>query len=147
MRDKEITWSVHPARRDRRKLVFSIVSFAATLGLLYLAGGVFWMLFGALVLFIALYPFYVKTEYVANSFGITIRRPLYKKSRKWHEFRKIKEYTNGILLSPYLKNTFLENFRGEFLLVNPEEKERVLKGIEELFNEHKREDKGIKRAN
>ncbi len=147
MRDKEITWSVHPARRDKRKLVFSLVSFVITLGLLYLAGGVFWMLFGALVLFIALYPFYVKTEYVADAFGITIRRPLYKKTRKWQEFRRIKEYTNGILLSPYLKNTFLENFRGEFLLVDPEEKERVLKGLTELFNEYRSEIKGIKGTN
>ena len=136
MSEKEITWSVHPARRDRRKFVFSLLSFFLTLVLLYLAGGVFWTVFGALVLFIALYPFYVKTEYVANSSGITIKRLLYKKTRKWGEFRRIKEYVNGILLSPYNKDTFLENFRGEFLLVNPEEKKRILRGIKEFFDEY-----------
>ena len=136
MREKEITWSVHPASRDRRKFLFSLVAFLLTLVLLYLAGGVFWTVFGAFVLFVALYPFYFKTEYTADSNGITVKRFLYKKTRKWSEFRRIKEYVNGILLSPYQKDTFLENFRGEFLLVSPEDKERVLFYLKELFNEH-----------
>ena len=112
--EKEITWSVHPARRDRGKFVLFISSFVLTLVLLYFAGGVFWMLFGSLILLLALYPFYVKTEYHAFREGVVIKRPLYKKKRKWSEFRRLKEYDNGILLSPYKKDTFLENFRRIF---------------------------------
>ena len=139
--EKEITWSVHPARRDRGKFVLFVTSFLLTLILLYFAGGIFWMVFGALVLLIALYPFYVKTEYRASSDGILIKRPFYKKRRKWSEFRKLREYENGVLLSPYKKDTFLENFRGEFLLVNPEDKRDVLKVLSELLDEYGAESK------
>ncbi len=141
MTEKEVEWSVHPAAKDRKKLIFSIISFVLTLLLLYFAGGVFWTVFGALVLFLTLYPFYVETKYIATEAGITIRRPLYKKMRKWGEFRRVKDFKNGILLSPYKKDTFLENFRGEFLLLNREDREKVVPFIKEFINEHGGADK------
>ncbi len=134
--EKEIIWSVHPARKDRRKFALFVVSFVLSLILLYFAGGVFWMLFGALVLLIALYPFYVRTEYRASREGIFIKRPLFKKKRKWNEFRRLREYENGVLLSPYKKDTFLENFRGEFLLIEPEDKKEVMNVLKELLDEY-----------
>lgn len=94
------------------------------------------MLFGAVVLLISLYPFYVKTEYEASTEGIKIKRPFYRKKRRWSEFRRIKEYENGVLLSPYKKDSFLENFRGEFLFIESKDKEKVVKVLKELLNEY-----------
>ena len=139
--EKEIIWSVHPARKDKGKFYLFILSLLFSIVLLYFAGGVFWTIFGTMVLLLALYPFYVKTEYLASPEGIFIKRPFYKKKRKWSEFRSIREYENGILLSPYKKRTFLENLRGEFLLVDPEDKRKVIKVLKELLDEYGAKDK------
>lgn len=145
--EKEVIWSVHPARKNKRKFYLFLLSLLISTVLLYFAGGVFWTVFGLIVLLLALYPFYVKTEYRASSHGILIKRPFYTKKRKWSEFRRIREYENGILLSPYLKNTFLENFRGEFLLVEPEDRGKVMKILKELLDEYGGKDKGSEREN
>lgn len=46
--------------------------------------------------------------------------------RRLREFRQVYVGKNGVLLSPFRRKTFLNQFRGVFLLL-PEEREEVLK--------------------
>lgn len=118
-------WTVHPARRDLTKTVLStvfIVAFLVFVGIFY---GVFWSLFGLIVLLVSLHSYFFPTSYEANKEEIVIKNIFMTQRRRLREFRQVYVGKNGVLLSPFRRKTFLNQFRGVFLLL-PEQREEVL---------------------
>jgi hypothetical protein len=120
-----MNWSVHPAKRNLNKTVLSavfIVAFVVVVAVFY---GLFWSLFGFIILFISVHSYFFPTAYDINDEEIIIKNIFMTQKRKLSEFRRVYVGKNGVLLSPFRRKTFLNQFRGVFILM-PEEREVIL---------------------
>jgi MFS superfamily sulfate permease-like transporter len=118
-------WTVHPAKRNLTKTVltaFFITLFLVVVGVFY---GIFWSLFGFIVLFVSLHSYFFPTSYAVDDEEVVIKNIFMTQKRKLNEFRKVYVGKNGTLLSPFKRKTFLNQFRGVFLLL-PEQRNEVL---------------------
>jgi hypothetical protein len=96
--------------------------------------GVFWSLFGLIVLFLSSYSFYFPTHYEITDDAVIIRGVFGRQKRSLNEFRKVLEGKNGVLLSPFRHKTFLNRFRGVFLFL-PEKREEIITLLREKIEE------------
>jgi len=118
-------WTVHPAKRNLTKTVLSaffITLFLVFVGVFY---GIFWSIFGFIVLFVSLHSYFFPTSYAVDDEEVIIKNIFMTQKRRLTEFRKVYVGKNGMLLSPFRRKTFLNQFRGVFLLL-PEQSEEVL---------------------
>lgn len=127
-------WKVHPACEDRRKLILALVIIVPVLAWLWISAGPFWAILGLLLIFLSLVSFFLPTEYSIDDDGIRIKRLIYTQYRPITEFKKIYILHNGILFSPFKKKTFLNNFRGVFLLF-PKDRNPLLSYLESRFGD------------
>jgi hypothetical protein len=138
-----IRWTVLPAK-NRKKLALFFAIVLPFLLLVLLSSGIFWTLFSAIVLILALSPFFTPTTYTLDKGGVTVKRLLYTIKRDWESIRRYEFDGRGIFLSPYSKPRRMENFRGIYLMLN-ENREEVLQFLEKIFHgrdrEKNREDK------
>jgi hypothetical protein len=110
-------WTVHPAGVNPVKTVLSLVFIAAFLMFVGFLYGVFWTIFGFIVLFVSLHSYFFPTAYEITENEVIKRSIFMTQRRKLNEFRRVYEGKNGILLSPFRRKTFLNQFRGVFLLL------------------------------
>ncbi len=115
-----ITWTFHPARYAPIKTVISLAIIVFFLTLIQIFYGAFWVVLGLLFLFASLNSFFLPTVYVLDQDSVTIKKLYYTNRREFKEFRRYYSGKNGILLSPFAKRTFLNNFRGLFLYLPSE---------------------------
>ncbi|UCC10965.1 MAG: hypothetical protein JSW02_06245 [candidate division WOR-3 bacterium] len=123
-------WSIHPARKHRLKTIitgFFIVCFLVFVTVLY---GTIFGLLGLLILFFSLYSYYFPTHYEATENAIIIKNVFMTQRRELSEFKRVYRGKNGILLSPFRRKTFLNHFRGVFLLL-PEKRDEITAFLEE----------------
>lgn len=116
---------MHPAKRNLAKTVLSgffVTAFLVFVGVFY---GIFWSIFGFVVLFVSLHSYFFPTSYEITEDEVRIRNIFMTQRRKLSEFRKIYVGKNGTLLSPFTRKTFLNQFRGIFLLL-PEKRDEIL---------------------
>jgi hypothetical protein len=125
---EKISWRVFPAKANPGKTTGVAVFLAALHVLIFIIYGLFWTLFALIVFFLALNSYFFPSDYFLDSEGILIDRGFYKNRRKWNEFRRLIHAKNGVVLSPFSKKTFLDNFRGIHLLL-PKEREPILEFI------------------
>lgn len=128
-----MTWRIHPAKDNRRKLVLALVIIIPVLGWLWFSAGPFWAIFGLFLIFASLLSFFLPTEYSIDEKGIRIKKFIYTHYRPVNEFKKIYILENGILFSPFKKKTFLNNFRGLFLLF-PRDRDSVISYVNSMFH-------------
>ncbi len=117
-------WSVHPAKKNPKKtyLVLGfIVIFMVAISFIY---GIFWAILGLLILFFSLHSYFFPTRYEVNDEKVIIKNIFGVQKRSLNEFKKVYKGKNGLLLSPFRHKTFLNNFRGIFLLM-PEERDTI----------------------
>ena len=107
-----------------------VIALLGTGVLLYIFAGLYWALFGLLLLLGSLSAFYTPTKYILTEKEITLKRP-------WAEIKRYEADKNGIFLSPFSRPRRLENFRGIYLMVEGN-RDEVISFIEERINESKR---------
>lgn len=68
--------------------------------------------------------------------GIRVKKFFMENFRKWEEFKKLLYTKNGLVLSPFLHKTYLDNFRGLhiFLPKNSVLKEEVIDFIKKRIS-------------
>ena len=129
-----MNWSVHPAKKNIKKtfvvLIF-IVFFTFVIGFVY---GIFWSILGLLILFFSLHSYFFPTRYEIDGEKITVKNIFGVQKRLLNEFKKVYKGKNGILLSPFRRKTFLNNFRGIFLLM-PDERGPIEDFLVKRINE------------
>lgn len=118
-------WTVHPAKRSPSKTILSAVLIIAFLVLVAAFYGIFWGIFGFVVLLVSVHSYFFPTSYEVNNEEVMIKNIFMTQKRKLSEFRRVYEGKNGVLLSPFQHKTFLNQFRGVFLLL-PEARDEVL---------------------
>lgn len=126
-------WRVHPANENITKTVVSLIFMIVFLVLIGVIYGFLWALLGAIFLFVSLYSYYLPTTYEITNDDVIIKTIFTIKRRRLTEFKKAYFGKNGVLLSPFKHKTFLNNFRGVFLLL-PKQSDEIVNFINKKYN-------------
>jgi len=128
-------WIAHPAKRDLIKTVLSAVSITVFLIVVGIFYGIFWSLFGFIVLLVSVHSYFFPTVYEVNDEEVIMKNIFMTQKRKLSEFRRIYTGKNGVLLSPFRRKTVLNQFRGVFLLL-PEQRDEVLEFLKDRIEKN-----------
>ncbi len=114
-----LSWKCHPATRK------PLVTIAVTLFVLLVTAAVFYStdsrtfaVLTLLIMFGSLAKFYFPTSYTLTDEGIIIKTTTQTLRKEWSLYRSYYPDKNGILLSPFVRPTRLENFRGLYVMFN-----------------------------
>ena len=123
--DKDVlTWVSTPAKSNPKGVALAggvIILAAFSVGsLTYTSGaGVFGtFVFGAVTILFWVFnlrSFFFSTQVTLNDLGITVREPLFSRTRPWSQCKSLHLDRHGVLVSPFAFPTRLENFRGIYL--------------------------------
>ncbi|MEO0129253.1 MAG: hypothetical protein ABIL02_03355 [candidate division WOR-3 bacterium] len=127
-------WQVHPAKKNITKTILSTAFIIIFLSLIAIFYNLYWALLGLIFLIASLNSYYFPTNYEITDEEVIVKTIFSTNKRKLKEFKKYYIGKNGILLSPFTHKTFLNNFRGIFLLL-PEERNEIINFIKGKFNE------------
>ena len=132
---KSLSWFSHPAKE---RPVAAAVVFFLMLAIYYYVYSVtespVMVLVAVLVFLISLSTFFFPTRYTVNEKMVTIKYLYTSKERNLSAFRTIFPGRRGVLLSPFLGPSRLENYRGFYLRYGKDNKEEVDQFLAELFD-------------
>ena len=69
------------------------------------------------VLFVALNTYFLPITYTLTDKGMEIDKRLFTARYEWKQFRRWFRTTGGIVISPFSRKNYLDNFRGVHLLL------------------------------
>jgi hypothetical protein len=142
---KSYSWKSHPARE--RPVAATVVTLfvLAVLDLVYnLSGNFIMVLVGVLIFLVTLSTFYFPTRYTVDEKNVTIKYVFSAKSRNLSAFRSVYPGLRGVLLSPFLAPSRLENFRGFYLRYGKNNKAEVDGFLRDLLGEQ--EETGVEES-
>ena len=115
--ESSLEWTVCLYKENWRKTGLLTLLILLVCCLVYL-GLRDWIFVVLTVLFLAgsVISFFLPIRYIFTSDEVRVITPLSRKIRKWAEFKSYYVDPNGILLSPFLKKSRLERFRGIYLI-------------------------------
>ena len=122
-----LSWTVHPLVENRRKSVL------LGLFLALLLFGIYWgfqsvsvALLSAIFLLGSLYKYFLPFHHQCEADKLIITSCCYRLERSWETFRSFYVDANGVLLSPFVRPTRLENFRGVYVRFGKHTPEKVI---------------------
>ncbi|MEO0091863.1 MAG: hypothetical protein ABIK61_04035 [candidate division WOR-3 bacterium] len=124
-----ITWQVHRAKETPKKTILVSVILGIFIIFLILFYGFYWALFAAIILFASLNAYFLPTTYTLTDNEIIVDKKLFRNKLEWNRFRKYYITSTGIVLSPFTKKNFLDNFRGIHLLLPKENNAEIIEFI------------------
>ncbi len=112
-----LEWVSHPASRNKRVTAVATLFVLVVIGVVYWAtdNNIWYALLATLILFGSLISFYFPTRYKLTDKKIRVRSIVQNTTQDWEKFRSYYPDKNGILLSPFLRRSRLENFRGVYI--------------------------------
>ncbi len=120
--DNHLSWTVHRAREAPGKTAVAGVFVAAFLVFSYLVFGFLLAMLAAVVFFLALNTYFLPVTYTFTDKGIEVDKRIFTARYEWKQFRRWFRTTGGIVISPFSRRTYLDNFRGVHLLLPSEER-------------------------
>lgn len=111
-----LSWVSHPARH--RPVVTALLAIFLTIlvALVYeLTASVVFSTVAALVLWGSLSQFFLPTRFELTDKGVRIKYTISSVRKEWKLFRTYYVDKNGVLLSPFVRPSRLENFRGIYV--------------------------------
>jgi hypothetical protein len=106
----------HPAKRDLRITALTTLFIIICVVLVWLISySAFMTGLGVLILFGSLSGFYLPTRYYFYDDHLIVKTTVQKLRKEWSQFRSYYPDKNGVLLSPFVHPTRLENFRGLYI--------------------------------
>ena len=122
-----LSWTVHPLVENRRKSVLLVLFLALLLF------GIYWgfqsvsvALLSAIFLLGSLYKYFLPFHHQCEADKLIITSCCYRLERSWETFRSFYVDANGVLLSPFVRPTRLENFRGVYVRFGKHTPEKVI---------------------
>ncbi len=141
---KSLSWISHPAKE--RPLAAAVV-FLAMLAIFYYVydstGSPVMVLVAVMVFMISLSTFFFPTKYTVDEKVVTIKYLYASKERNLSAFRTAFPGRRGILLSPFLGPSRIENFRGFYLRYGRDNKQEVDLFMSDLFAEEPTYDESV----
>jgi len=116
VQEQTLSWVSHPFVRSTGKSIIAVSAVTVSLffGAWYMESIVFGALTG-LVMFGSLAKFFLPTTYTFDPENVTVKTLTQTYTRPWSMFRSFYTDKNGVLLSPFIAPSRLENFRGLYM--------------------------------
>jgi predicted membrane protein len=124
-----ISWKIHKAKENSTKTIFASLFILFVILIFLFFYGLLWAFIAVLIFFISLNSYFLPITYTLTEEKIVIDKKIYKNEKEWQIFRKYYLTGNGVILSPFSRRNFLDNFRGLHLLL-PEDKDAIIEFIE-----------------
>lgn len=150
---ESLQWKSHPARERPIATIFVSIFILIIFYFVYdITKEPLMVVMAAAIFLVALTTFFFPTRYTVDERKVTIKYLFTLKERNLSAFRSVFPGQRGVLLSPFLVPTRMENFRGFYLRYARDNKEEVDKILTELIEwqnrkkaekETKEEDDGI----
>jgi hypothetical protein len=111
-----LTWISHPAKARPVVTGLVIIFLTILVALVYsLTASIVFTAIAALILWGSLAQFFLPTRFEFTDRGVKIRYTLSGVAKEWKLFRSYYVDKNGVLLSPFVRPSRLENFRGLYV--------------------------------
>ncbi|MCD6249377.1 MAG: hypothetical protein J7J98_03470 [candidate division Zixibacteria bacterium] len=112
-----LEWTCHPVKRK------PLVSAAVTLFIILVVVAIYmttysrmFTLLGLVILLMSLAKFYFPTRFKMSESGVTIKTTTQTLFKEWGIYRSCYPDKKGILLSPFVEPSRIENFRGLYVM-------------------------------
>ena len=128
----DVSWTVHRARETPVRTAVAASFLVFFLAVTFWQFGLLLFLVALVVLSLALHTYFLPVTYVFNQVGVTVDKRVFKYTYPWDRFRRYFRTSGGVVLSPFTRRTFLDNFRGVHLLL-PADSEPVIDYLEKRF--------------
>ena len=114
-----LEWITHPMKkRPVAAVLVSAFIILIPLMVLYISQSKWFAMLSMIVLFASVAKFYFPTKFILTDRDVTVKGSTQTITKKWSEFRSFYPDKNGVLLSPFIGPSRLENFRGLYLICN-----------------------------
>jgi hypothetical protein len=135
---KSFSWISHPAKERRVATVFVILFIHGIFFFVFsVTGSVIMVLIAGLIFLITLSTYFLPTTYTVDEKTVSIKFQFSVKKRNLSAFRMMYPGRRGVLLSPFLAPSRLENFRGFYLRYGKDNKTEVDEFLAELLDEQR----------
>jgi hypothetical protein len=127
-----VQWTAHPARRrpDQVALVVAVVLLSAWAVLVTLEAP--WLaVLTAILLAVAVVPFWWPTHYRVDDLGVEERRWPRRRFRPWSELRRVEVGPRALLVSPFARATWLDRYRGIVVMFDGGDREAIVAAVQE----------------
>lgn len=132
---REISWRVHPLVENWKRSILLLFFLMTILIVIYAGFQSFIAVFlSVFFLILPLYPYFLPVQYHIGENDLIVRSLLYKHKRPWSSFRSYYVDKNGVLLSPFVKPSRLENFRGIYVRFGKHPPEDIVNNIDNKIN-------------
>jgi len=120
------SWRIHPFRRSVKVSIGVILLLLVIWLVVYLAtGSLFFVGIAVVIMLSSLGGFFLPTAYEICADRIRIKYAISSQERELKNYRSFYADKNGVLLSPFVKPSRLENFRGIYLRFDPDSEIRL----------------------
>lgn len=112
-----LQWTCHPIKHKPILLTIFVVLFLTLLVALvyHWTDSLVFTLIAALVLWGSLSQYFLPVSYKFSEQEVTVKYTTHKLTKTWNLFRSFYVDKNGVLLSPFVRPSRLENFRGLYV--------------------------------
>jgi len=134
-------WTSHPVIENQVRTILLMLFLILIFVGVYFLYGFWWFLISFVFILSSLSSYFMKTEYTISENGVEVRSFLSHLKKDWQYYRSFYEDKNGIFLSPFVKHSRLENFRGLYLRFGLGDRDKIRTIIKEYVKTDLRESK------
>lgn len=111
-----LNWVSCPAQKRLKTAIFVEIFLLFLVGVVYvLTLSPIFTFAAALILWGSLSQFYLKTTFEFTERKVRVKYLINKIEKDWSQYRSYYEDKHGVLLSPFVRTSRLENFRGIYI--------------------------------
>jgi len=114
-----LSWSIHRAKENPGKTAVVSVFILAFVAFSWAVFGPMLGILAMVVLFLALNTYFLPITYTLTDKGIEVDKRMFTARYEWKQFRRWFRTSGGIVISPFSRKSYLDNFRGVHLMLPP----------------------------
>jgi hypothetical protein len=136
---ESLSWQSNPARERPLTAILVTIFVVLVMVVVYFITerSILMMLIAGFVFTISLSSFYFPTTFTVDEKKVKIKYMFSVKERNLSAFRQYYPGTRGVLLSPFLSPSRLENFRGFYLRYGKDNKAEVDEFVKKLIDKQR----------
>jgi hypothetical protein len=127
-----LSWTVHRAKETPVKTVVVAIFILAFVAISWTVFGPMLGILAVVVLFLALNTYFLPITYTLTDKGIEVDKRLFTGRYEWKQFRRWFRTSGGIVISPFSRKNYLDNFRGVHLML-PSDPQRIFDYLDRRF--------------
>jgi hypothetical protein len=117
-----LSWTVHRAKETPGRTAVVSAFILAFVGFSWAVFGPMLGILAVMVLFLALNTYFLPVTYTLTDKGFEVDKRIFTARYEWKQFRRWFRTSGGIVISPFSRKSYLDNFRGVHLMLPAEER-------------------------